>query len=38
MPIGPAAGANFKGLSGLELGALSIGFDPVTARAYRVPR
>jgi hypothetical protein len=37
-PAGPAAGANFKGLSGLEAGPFKIGFDPVTARAYRLAR
>ena len=35
-PAGPAAGANFKGLSGLEAGPFEIGFDPVSARAYRL--
>jgi hypothetical protein len=35
-PAGPAAGANFKGLSGLEWGPFGIGFDAVRARAYRL--
>jgi hypothetical protein len=35
--VGPAAGANFKGLSGLRAGPFTIGFDPATARTYRLP-
>jgi hypothetical protein len=36
-PVGPVAGASFKGLSGLEAGPFKIGFDPVDARTYRLP-
>jgi hypothetical protein len=35
-PAGPPGAANFKGLSGLGVGPFDIGFDPITARAYRL--
>jgi hypothetical protein len=35
--LGPAAGANFKGLSGLGAGPFKIGYDSTTARTYKLP-
>jgi hypothetical protein len=35
--VGPAAGANFKGLSGLRAGPFIIGFESTSARTYRLP-
>jgi hypothetical protein len=35
-PVGPSSGANVKGLSGLRLGSLRIGFARSRAQAYEV--
>jgi hypothetical protein len=36
-PVGPVAGASFKGLSGLVAGPFKIGFEATSARTYRLP-
>jgi hypothetical protein len=37
IPAGPVAGANFKGLSGLQAGPFEIGFGATKARTYYLP-
>ena len=38
IPVGPAARANLKGLSGLDAGPFAIGSQEVTARTYRLAK